>query len=206
MAGSEKILGVEGGGTKTSWVLGERNAEGLRAIDQGKLPASNFRLTPPDKLQAIFRQMPADIARAGIFLAGCGADDRPALASLCAEIWPQAKIVTGSDRESGLAAGLGRSDGIVVNAGTGASVTGRRGGLERVHGSGRDAPALARAESDFARRPFSTRLRLYPCLSSEAEKEYAGCARGDERAIARTRRGLARRRDGGACRSEVDGG
>ena len=74
MAGSEKILGVEGGGTKTSWVLVERGAEGLRAIDQGKLPASNFRLTPPDKLQAIFRQMPADIACAGIFLAGCGAE------------------------------------------------------------------------------------------------------------------------------------
>src|SRR5436305_10207914 len=137
MAGSEKILGVEGGGTKTSWVLVERDTEGLRVIDQGKLPASNFRLTPPDKLQAIFRQMPADIARAGIFLAGCGPDDQKALASLCAEIWPQAKIVTGSDRESGLAAGLGRSDGIVVNAGTGASVTGRRGDhIEKAGGWG----------------------------------------------------------------------
>src|SRR2546421_3006229 len=137
MAGPEKILGVEGGGTKTSWVLVKRGAEGLRAIDQGKLPASNFRLTPPDKLQAIFRQMPADISRAGIFLAGSGADDQKALASLCAEIWPQAKIVTGSDRESGLAAGLGRSDGIVVNAGTGASVTGRRGDhIEKAGGWG----------------------------------------------------------------------
>ena len=137
MAGPEKILGVEGGGTKTAWVLCARDAEALRVIDQGKLPASNFRLTPPDKLQAIFRQMPADIARAGIFLAGCGADDRPALASLCAEIWPQTKIVTGSDRESGLAAGLGRSDGIVVNAGTGASVTGRRGDhIEKAGGWG----------------------------------------------------------------------
>src|SRR5205807_10628059 len=98
MAGPEKILGVEGGGTKTSWVLVECNAEGLRAIDQGKLPASNFRLTPPDKLQAIFRQMPADIARAGIFLAGCGADDQKALALLSAVIWPEAKIVPGSER------------------------------------------------------------------------------------------------------------
>src|SRR6202521_2864385 len=127
MADPERILGVEGGGTKTAWVLCQRDAEGLRVIDQGRLPASNFRLTPPDKLQAIFRQMPPDITRAGIFLAGCGADDQRALASLCAEIWPQAKIVAGSDRESGLAAALGRGDGIVVNAGTGASVTGRRG-------------------------------------------------------------------------------
>jgi N-acetylmuramic acid 6-phosphate etherase len=127
MVDSEKILGVEGGGTKTAWVLVEREAEGFRVIEQGRLPASNFRLTPPEKLRAIFRQLPGDAARVGVFLAGCGEDDRGALASLCAEIWPQAKIVTGSDRDSGLAAGLGHGDGIVVNAGTGASVTGRRG-------------------------------------------------------------------------------
>ena len=127
MTDPEKILGVEGGGTKTAWVLVERDAEGLRVLDHGKLPASNFRLTPPEKLRSIFRQLPADVARAGIFLAGCGADDRSALGSLCRKIWPQAKIITGSDRESGLAAGLGRGDGIVVNAGTGASITGRRG-------------------------------------------------------------------------------
>src|ERR1700674_2188935 len=126
MADPERILGVEGGGTKTAWVLCQRDAEGLRVIDQGRLPASNFRLTPPDKLQAIFRQMPPDITRAGIFLAGCGADDQRALASLCAEIWPQAKVVVGSDRDSGLAAALGHADGIVVNAGSGSSVTGRR--------------------------------------------------------------------------------
>jgi N-acetylmuramic acid 6-phosphate etherase len=34
--------------------------------------------------------------------------------------------VTGSDRDSGLAAALGHGDGIVVNAGSGSSVTGRR--------------------------------------------------------------------------------
>ena len=56
---------------------------------------------------------------------------------LCAEIWPKAKIVAGSDRDSGLAAGLGRGDGIVVNAGTGASVTGRRGDrIEKAGGWG----------------------------------------------------------------------
>src|SRR5206468_1851915 len=54
MNGGEKILGVEGGGTKTSWVLVE------------------------------------------------------------------------SDRDSGLAAALGHGDGIVVNAGSGSSITGRR--------------------------------------------------------------------------------
>jgi len=123
---SERILGVEGGGTKTAWILVEREADALGVIDQGKLPPSNFRLTSPDRLRALFRQLPQEVDRVGMFLAGCAADDRRPLASLCAEIWPQAKIITGSDRESGLAAALGRKDGIAVNAGTGASVTGRR--------------------------------------------------------------------------------
>jgi N-acetylmuramic acid 6-phosphate etherase len=134
MAASERILGVEGGGTKTAWVLVEHAADGLRVVDQGRLPPSNFRLTPPDRLHSIFRQLPQEVDRVGMFLAGCGADDRHALEMLCAKIWPSAKIVAGSDRESGLAAALGGGDGIVVNAGTGASVTGRRG--ERIEKAG----------------------------------------------------------------------
>ncbi|HEX4641371.1 MAG TPA: N-acetylmuramic acid 6-phosphate etherase [Chthoniobacterales bacterium] len=135
---SERILGVEGGGTKTSWVLVEHEADELRAIDQGKLPPSNFRLVSPEKLRAIFRQMPPDTNRIGMFLAGCATeDDRSALRKLCADVWPNAKIIVGSDRDSGLAAALGRGDGIAVNAGTGASVTGRRGDrIEKAGGWG----------------------------------------------------------------------
>jgi N-acetylmuramic acid 6-phosphate etherase len=125
----EKILGVEGGGTKTAWALVERDGQELRILDQGKLPSSNFRLETPDRLQAIFSELPKQVDRAGIFLAGCGtAEDRQSLANLCAKIWPGAKkIITGSDRDSGVAAALGHGDGIVVNAGSGSSVTGRRG-------------------------------------------------------------------------------
>ena len=128
MKPGEKILGVEGGGTKTAWVLAEREGEELRIVDQGKLPAANFRLATPERLRTIFLELPREIDRAGIFLAGCGtAADRQSLARLCAEIWPTAKIITGSDRDSGLAAALGHADGIAVNAGSGSSVTGRRG-------------------------------------------------------------------------------
>ncbi len=124
----ERILGVEGGGTKTAWVLVERNGVDLQVLEQGKLPPSNFRLATPERLRAIFSQLPKEIDRAGIFLAGCGTEeDRTSLSRLCSEIWPKAKIVTGSDRDSGLAAALGHADGIVVNAGSGSSVTGRRG-------------------------------------------------------------------------------
>ena len=104
----EKILGVEGGGTKTAWVLAEPDGDELRVIDQGKLPASNLRLTTPERLRTILSELPKEIDRAGIFLAGCVTDeDRQSLARLCAEIWPAARIITGSDRDSGFAAALG---------------------------------------------------------------------------------------------------
>jgi N-acetylmuramic acid 6-phosphate etherase len=138
----ERILGVEGGGTKTAWALVETvaNASGaeLCILDQGKLPPSNFRLTAPERLRAILAELPSQIDRAGVFLAGCATEeDRRALREICLEIWPNAKVVTGSDRESGLAAALDHADGIVVNAGSGASVTGRRGDrIERAGGWG----------------------------------------------------------------------
>jgi N-acetylmuramic acid 6-phosphate etherase len=138
----ERILGVEGGGTKTAWVLVETvaNTPGLefRILKQGKLQASNFRLTAPERLRAILAELPTQIDRAGVFLAGCAtAEDRGALRQICLEIWPKAKIVTGSDRDSGLAAALDHCDGIVVNAGSGSSVTGRRGDkIERAGGWG----------------------------------------------------------------------
>ena len=127
MAASERILGVEGGGTKTAWILVERDTTDLRTIDRGKLSPSNFRLTPPERLRSIFRQLPQEVGRVGMFLAGCGPNDQQALEMLCAEVWPSARLAVGSDRESGLAAALGRGDGIAVNAGTGSSITGRRG-------------------------------------------------------------------------------
>jgi N-acetylmuramic acid 6-phosphate etherase len=138
----ERILGVEGGGTKTAWVLVETVADTpgweFRILEQGKLPASNFRLTAPERLRAILAELPKPIDRAGVFLAGCATEeDRGALRQMCLEIWPNAKIVTGSDRDSGLAAALDCGDGIVVNAGSGSSVTGRRGDrIERAGGWG----------------------------------------------------------------------
>ncbi|MEY2546806.1 MAG: N-acetylmuramic acid 6-phosphate etherase [Verrucomicrobiota bacterium] len=123
----EKILGVEGGGTKTAWVLTERDGNELRVLDQGKLPPANLRLTSPEELRLIFSELPKEVNRVGAFLAGCATEeDRQSLVRLSAEIWPKAKIVTGSDRDSGVAAALGSADGIVVNAGSGSSVTGRR--------------------------------------------------------------------------------
>src|SRR6266513_3032318 len=83
----------------------------------------------------IFLELPKEIDRAGIFLAGCGPGEyQQSLSRLSAEIWPTAKIIVGNDRESGLAAALEHGDGIVVNAGSGSSVTGRRG--DRIENAG----------------------------------------------------------------------
>jgi N-acetylmuramic acid 6-phosphate etherase len=141
----ERILGIEGGGTKTAWVLVQRSIAGgadaglqWAILDQGKLPPSNLRLTTPERLREIFVRLPREVDLAGVFLAGCGTgEDRRLLALICKDIWPNAKIVTGSDRDSGLAAALEHGDGIVVNAGSGSSVTGRRGDrIERAGGWG----------------------------------------------------------------------
>jgi len=144
MKPGERILGVEGGGTKTAWVLAEAVAgddypgSGWTILDHGKLPPSNFRLTAPERLRVILADLPKQIDRAGVFLAGCATEeDRRVLKQICLEIWPNAKVVTGSDRDSGLAAALDHGDGIVVNAGSGSSVTGRRGDrIERAGGWG----------------------------------------------------------------------
>jgi N-acetylmuramic acid 6-phosphate etherase len=140
----ERILGVEGGGTKTAWVLVEAVTSGsdagseFRILDQGKLPPSNLRLTTPERLREVFAELPKQVDRAGIFVAGCSTEeDHRSLALICRDIWPNAKIVTGSDRDSGLAAALDHGDGIVVNAGSGSSVTGRRSDrIERAGGWG----------------------------------------------------------------------
>ena len=138
MQSEERILGVEGGGTKTTWVLVQHNGEEMHVLEQGRLPPSNLRLTSPERLREIFQEFPRPVHRAGVFLAGCVTDeDKALLARLCNETWPGARIVTGSDRESGMAAALGNADGIVVNAGSGSSVTGRRDGrLEKAGGWG----------------------------------------------------------------------
>jgi N-acetylmuramic acid 6-phosphate etherase len=144
MKPGERILGVEGGGTKTAWCLveaagatGDSGSE-FRVLEQGKLPPSNLRLRTPERVRTILAELPKQIDRAGVFLAGCATEeDRRLLKQICLEVWPNAKIVTGSDRDSGLAAALDHCDGIVVNAGSGSSVTGRRSDrIERAGGWG----------------------------------------------------------------------
>lgn len=135
---SQFVLGVEGGGTKTEWVL--LNLGSGVVVRHGILPAANLRLTSDAELEKIFRVLPhEDVGRIGIFLAGCINEfDRKRLRGLAGRIWPAAQqIAVGSDRDSGFATAFGERDGIIVIAGTGSAVTGRRGDrIEKAGGWG----------------------------------------------------------------------
>ena len=149
----------------------ERTDAELRIVDQ-EVAALGLRLTAPERLRAIFSELPKEIHRAGIFLAGCGpGEDQESLSHLSAEIWPTAKIIVGNDRESGLAAALGHADGIVVNAGSGSSVTGRRG--DRIEKAGGWGHILGDAGGGYFLSIQSLRLILREYDVHRAEMQFA---------------------------------
>lgn len=120
-----RILGVDGGGTKTEWAFVAGDGAQLKS---GILPAANLRLITDDALQRMFEALPGEATHVGVFLAGCADDaDRARLHPLVQGRWPQAQITVGSDRDSAFATAFGDRDGITVIAGTGSAVTGRRG-------------------------------------------------------------------------------
>ena len=132
------ILGVEGGGSKTDWVLVRQENGSSKVIESGKLPAGNFILLSEQELRDLLSQLPREVPRVGVFLAGCKTeDDRASLRAICESIWPNGKVAVGSDRDSGFAAAFGDKDGIAVISGSGSAVTGRKGGkVEKAGGSG----------------------------------------------------------------------
>ncbi|MCI0616264.1 N-acetylmuramic acid 6-phosphate etherase [bacterium] len=135
---SQLILGVEGGGTKTDWVLVQQTPTSTDIIDEGRLPPTNFRLIAAEQLTKILRLLPNYLDRVGIFLAGCVTEeDRHKLHNIVKGIWDHSQIVVGSDRDSALAAAFQERDGIIVISGTGSAVTGRKNGkIENAGGRG----------------------------------------------------------------------
>jgi N-acetylmuramic acid 6-phosphate etherase len=129
-----RVLGIEGGGTKTDWVL----FDGDRIERSGVLPSANLRLATDEQLLQRFAALPSEVGHVGAFLAGCVTpEDRTRLVGLARSRWPEAGLAVGGDRESGFASAFCDRDGILVIAGTGSSVTGRCGEIiERAGGWG----------------------------------------------------------------------
>lgn len=132
----KRVLGIEGGGTKTEWLFVDAVTKEHRS---GILPGANLRLIGDEALEQLFRVLPPDPTRVGVFLAGCATvADRQRLHAVVTRVWPKAGVVVGSDRESGFAAAFGDGDGVAVIAGTGSAITGRRGArYEKAGGWGR---------------------------------------------------------------------
>src|SRR5271166_4366280 len=83
-----RVLGVEGGGTKTEWALLDENGCELRG---GALPAANLRLITDADLLSLLGILPVEATHVGIFLAGCAdAADRRRLETLVQRVWPAA--------------------------------------------------------------------------------------------------------------------
>ena len=96
-----RVLGLEGGGTKTEWAL--LSADGA-IVRQGILPAANLRLINHKTLEQMFRALPQEATHVGVFLAGCGNElDRDGVRVVAQRVWPQARVGVGSDRDSGFA-------------------------------------------------------------------------------------------------------
>ena len=123
---SSTTLGIEGGGTKTDWVLLDESGA---VLQEGQLPAASMKLVTDEQLAQLFSRLPKEVGTVGAFLAGCLVErDRARLRRLAEAAWPGARLRVGSDGESGFATALGEGDGIVVVSGTGAVVHGRAGG------------------------------------------------------------------------------
>jgi N-acetylglucosamine kinase-like BadF-type ATPase len=151
------FLGIEGGATRsTAALLDERGrvlrrAKGgacnlallsdakflaiLRQITgaifnrnrwNGKLAESRLKIAPARRLRLQIAS--TDLAAVGIFLAGNRRpQDAARVRHLAKKVWRNARIVTGNDAQSAMAAALGDGDGIVVICGTGSIVLARRG-------------------------------------------------------------------------------
>ena len=138
---ADDVLGIEGGGTRTTWA---------RVSDAGKVrrrgeagPGNTLLLSDAalaDLLRGIAGAAGTDVAAVGAAFAGCGqAAEKARVENVLRALWPRAGMRVMEDTRSILAAAFGDGPGIVVIAGTGSNVAGQkslRGPMEKAGGWG----------------------------------------------------------------------
>lgn len=127
----EATLGIDGGATKTTWVVldseGEPRAQGLAG-------PGNVSLLQGEEVQrllaAIRKEAGGEIHSIGATFAGCHLPiQRRRITELLQALWPSAvHIVVDEDARSAFAGAFGSAEGIIVIAGTGSNVQGYREG------------------------------------------------------------------------------
>ena len=128
----EYVLGIEGGGTRTTALLADRRGRILNRLELGPL---NLKLSSDALILATLRRIRSSCishspSAVSLCLSGCRTPaDRERLRSLAHSAWPKAQnIFAGNDLDSGFAASFGvGGTGILVISGTGSCVYGRNG-------------------------------------------------------------------------------
>lgn len=134
-----RVLGIEGGGTKTSAALLDGSG---RVLARARAGVSNSKLLTESELAAVFRTIQKQIGKfpdvVSICLAGAiASSDHKKIRTVAGKVWPKAVVHTATDRESALMAGFGKLEGIAVICGTGSSTFGmHRGKLAKSGGWG----------------------------------------------------------------------
>ncbi len=124
------VLGIEGGGTKTTWALLSNDG---KVVKEGRGEASNVQHSSDPTLLRIFAAIRRNLSikpnAIGAAFAGCHLEsERQKVARLLLKTWPKAqKIVVDEDTCSAYAGAHGRGEGIIVIAGTGSNVFGIKG-------------------------------------------------------------------------------
>ena len=132
------ILGIEGGGTQTTWALFVANQVKAR----GEAGPGNTLLLSDADLERLFRGIRrnagANVEAIGGAFAGCQlAVEQARVEKILRRVWPQARTVrVMEDTRSVLAAAFGEGSGIVVIAGTGSNVAGQKSALAPVEKAG----------------------------------------------------------------------
>jgi len=125
-----RILGIEGGATRTSAAMLDDTGQVLARAGGGP---SNAKLLSERELARLFRvlqeKLPHRPDAVSICLAGAIVPyDHKKIREAAARVWLGVDCRTASDRESALMAAFGKLEGIVVICGTGSSTFGMRGG------------------------------------------------------------------------------
>jgi N-acetylmuramic acid 6-phosphate etherase len=142
MAGHEKtagVLGIEGGGTKTTWALLTRAG---KVLARGVAGPGNTLLLADAALGKLFREIRrkagARVETVGGAFAGCQLPAEQArVEKIIRRVWPLARRVrVMEDTRSVLAAAFGEGPGIVVIAGTGSNVAGQKSASDPIEKAG----------------------------------------------------------------------
>ena len=157
------ILGIEGGGTKTTWVL---LGPGGKIVAQGQAGPGNVLLVGAVGLKKIFRRIRSDLpmqpaAIGGGFAGARGLPEFSLIRATLRSVWPGVKkMVVGQDVDSALAAAWGAGDGFLVIAGTGSNVVGKKNGKKT--GAGGHGHLLGDGGSgyDLARRALAEVFKI----------------------------------------------